>query len=87
MASKRKINYQILRNAQRIIQDSLKVRLSSENLVTDNSCSSGALPVVVIPEDKRGSVFLDEGVVLVGEPDLSADNVDVRKRRGKSRRS
>ena len=79
MASKGKINAQILREAQRIIRDSLKVPLLSENVVADNSCSSGALPVVVIPEDKRGSVFLDEGVVLVGEPDLSADNVDVGK--------
>ena len=79
MASKRKINDEILREAQRIIRDSLKVPLLSENVVADNSCSSGAMPVVVIPEDKRGSVSLDEGVVLVGEPDLSADNVDVGK--------
>ncbi len=77
MASKRKINAQILREAQRIIRDSLKVPLLSENVVADNSCSSGA--DVVLPEDKRGSVILDEGVVLVGEPDLSADNVDVGK--------
>ena len=48
-------------------------------MVADNRCSSGALPVIAVPEDKRGSVFLDEGVVLVGEPDLSADNVDVGK--------
>jgi hypothetical protein len=79
MASKRKINDEILREAQRIIRDSLKVPLLSENVVADNSCSSGAMPVVVIPEDKRGSVSLDEGVVLVGEPDLFADNVDVAR--------
>ena len=54
MASKRKINDQILRDAQRIIQDSLKVPQLPENVVAVNSDSSGALPVVVLPEDKRG---------------------------------
>ena len=79
MASNRKINAQILRDAQRIIQDSLKVPQSSENTVAVSSVSSGALPVVVLPEDKRGLVILDEGVVLMGEPDLFAGNVDFGK--------
>jgi hypothetical protein len=78
MASKKERKALMLMEAQRIIRDSLKVPLLSENVVADN-CSSGAFPVVVIPEDKRGSVSLDEGVVLVGEPDLFADNVDVGK--------
>ena len=71
MASKKELRTLMLMEAQRIIRDSLKVPLLSENLVADmDNCSSGALPVVVIPEDKRGSVSLDEGVLLVGEPDF-----------------
>ena len=54
MASKRKINYQILLDAQRIIQDSLKAPQLSENVAAVNSDLSGALPVIVLPEDKRG---------------------------------
>jgi hypothetical protein len=77
MASKRKINSQILMDARRILQDSFRVPLLSENVVADNMCSSGVLPVVVGPEDKSSSVFLDDGIVLVGEPDLPADNVNV----------
>ena len=35
------------------------------------------LPVVVMPEDQRGSVFVDEGVQLVREPDIFSGSRDV----------
>ena len=80
MASKKERRALMLMEALRIIRDSLKVPLLSDNLVADmDNCSSGAIPVVVMPEAKRGSVFLDEGVSLVGEPDLFAGDVDVGK--------
>ncbi len=80
MASKKELRTLMLMKAQRIIRDSLKVPLLSDNLVADmDNCSSGVIPVVVMPKDKTGSVSLDEGVSLVGEPDLFADDVDVGK--------
>ncbi len=47
--------------AQRILRESLRVPLLSDNLagVVDNS-SPGNVPVFLLPEDKRGSVLLDE---------------------------
>ena len=82
MASKKERRALMLMEAQKIIRDSLKVPLLSGNLVADmDNCSSGTIPVVVMPEDKRGSGFLDEGVSLVGEPDTfsGAHDVDVGK--------
>ena len=64
--------------AQRILRESLKVPLLSDNLAVgvDNS-SSGIVPVFLMPEDKRGSVLLDEGDQLVREPDIFPGSRDI----------
>ena len=68
----------VFMEAQRIIRDSLRVPPLSDNLVGDvDNSSSGTMPVVVMPEDERGSVFLDEGVQLVVEPDSFPGSRDV----------
>ena len=71
MASKKERRAAMMLEAQRILRDSLKVSLLSDNLAggVDNS-SPGIVPVFLVPEDKRGSVLLDEGDQLVREPDI-----------------
>ncbi len=63
-----------------ILRGSLKVPLLSDNLSegVDNS-SPGIVPVFLLPEDKKGSVLLDEvDQLVVREPDISSSrDVDV----------
>ena len=74
----KKVRRAVLLDVQRIIRDSLRVPPLSDNLVGDVGNSySGTMPVVVMPEDERGSVFLDEGVQLVVEPDSFPGSRDV----------
>ena len=79
MASKKKRRALVFLEAQRILWDSLKVPLSSDNLAggVDNS-SSGIVPVLLMPEDKKwGAVLLDKEDQLVREPDVFPGSRDV----------
>jgi hypothetical protein len=77
-ASKKERRALVFLEAQRILRDSLKVPLLSDNSAGDvDNSSSGIVPVFVMPEDKRGSVLLDEGGQLVREPDNFPGSRDV----------
>ena len=61
MASKEEKRSLVLLEAQRILRESLKTPLLSNNLAegVDNS-SAGIVPVFLMPEDKSGSVLLEK---------------------------
>ena len=84
MASKKEKRTSVWLEAQRILRESLKAPQLSSNLAdgVDNS-SAGIVPIFLMPEDKRGSVFLDGRDQLVKEPEIFAGSRGCRRVNGR----
>ena len=74
----KKLRRSVFLDVQKIMRESLRVPPLSDNLVEDvGNANSGNMPVVVVPEDERGSLFLEEGDQLVVEPDSFSGSRDL----------